>query len=368
MGPLSHRARRRLPPEPVVGADAPRSEGARRVTLADVADLVGVSKSTASRALAGDSRISEPTRKAVEAAAAKLGFVPDASARSLRVRATRTLGMLLGDLGDPYQGQVAAAFEAQARLRGYTVLFLAGHYQRDLEKQAIGTFAERRVDGLALLSSAVDPVEVRTRWRQEHVVDVQPDAGAQLRGGGGLRGDPRPGVIRTDDVAGMSAVINHLADGGCQSVAYLGVTGRTAGILRRETARRVLKARTGADLRTVEVGADAGEEPPLVAEAIGPDLPDAIICYDDTLALVLLDGLRSRGVRVPQDVAVVGFDGIPFAAWSNPRLTTVLTPMAEIGRRAADTLVAAIETGVMADAQVLPVEVAIRASSSGDAA
>jgi LacI family transcriptional regulator len=347
-----------------VGSDETPPEGARRVTLADVAELVGVSKSTASRALAGDARISEPTRTAVEAAAITLGFVPDASARSLRVRSTRTLGMLLGDLGDPYQGQVAAAFEAQARLRGYTVLFLAGHYERDLEKQAIATFAERRVDGLALLSSTVDPIEVKTRWRQEHVVDVQPDAGAPLRGGGGLRGDPRPGVIRTDDVTGITALVNHLVDGGCRSVAYLGVTGRTAGILRRETARRVLRARTGAVLRTVEVGAEAGEDPTLVAEAIGPDLPDAILCYDDTLALVALDGLRSRGVRVPEDVFVVGFDGIPFAAWSSPRLTTVLTPMTQIGRLAADTLVLAIEIGVMADAQVLPVELAVRASST----
>ena len=345
-------------------ADHPAPGRPRRVTLADVAELVGVSKSTASRALAGDTRISEPTRDAVAEASAKLGFVPDASARSLRVRSTKTLGMLLGDLADPYQGLVAAAFEAQARLRGYTVLFLAGHFRRELEKVAIGTFVERRVDGLALLSSAVDPVEVRTRWHQDRVVDVQPDAGAPLRGGGGLRGDPRPGVIRTDDVAGMTAVINHLADGGCRSVTYLGVTGRSAGTLRRETARRVLRARTGAVLRTVEVGAEAGEDPTLVAEAIGPDLPDAIVCYDDTLALVALDGLRSRGVRVPEDVAVVGFDGIPFSAWSNPRLTTVLTPMGQIGRLAADTLVLAIEIGEMADAQILPVELAVRASSS----
>jgi LacI family transcriptional regulator len=346
----------------MTGSDRPR-----RVTLADVAAQVGVSKSTASRALSGDPRISEPTRNAVLAAAESLGFVPDASARSLRVRSTRTLGMLLAELSDPYQGQVAAAFEAQARSHGYTVLFLAGHYRRDRERLAIGIFVERRVDGIALVSSVTDPVEIQARWGQDRIVDVQPDAGAPMRGGAGLRGDPRPGVIRTDDVAGITACVNHLVDRGCRSVTYLGVTGRAGGRLRRDAARRVLMDRAGTALHVVEVGADAVGNPALVADALGVDLPEAILCYDDSLALVLLHGLRARGVRVPRDVAVVGFDGIPFSALSNPRLTTVLTPMSEIGRLAADTLVQAIETGSMAEARVLPVELAIRDSSDPSA-
>jgi LacI family transcriptional regulator len=342
-----------------VGPDRPE-----RVTLADVAETVGVSKSTASRALSGDPRISEPTRRAVVAAAESLGFVPDASARSLRVRTTRTLGMLLAELSDPYQGQVAAAFEAQARSHGYTVLFLAGHYRRELEMLAIGIFVERRVDGFALVSSVTDPVEVKARWRQDRIIDVQPDAGAPMRDGTGFRGDPRPGVVRTDDAAGIAACIDHLLDQGRRSIAYLGVAGRSSGSLRRDTARRVLMERVGTELQVIDLDEDAQEDPALVAGVLGDEIPDAILCYDDSLALVLLDGLRDRGIGVPDDVAVVGFDGIPFSALSNPRLTTVMTPMSQVGRLAAEALVQAIETGSLAAATVLPVELAIRDSSS----
>jgi LacI family transcriptional regulator len=357
------RAAGRDDPAGAMTDEPPEAGIPRRVRLADVAEAVRVSKSTASRALSGDPRISEPTRRAVVAAAEALGFVPDASARSLRIRTTRTLGMLLAELSDPYQGIVAAGFEAEARSSGYTVLFLAGHYSHELERAAIGIFVERRVDGIALVSSVTDPIEAQAHWRQDRIVDVQPDAGAPLRGEAGLRGEPRRGLIRTDDAAGIAAAVHHLVDRGRRSIAYLGVPGRSASELRREVARRVLSERTGRELRVTSVTTDACEDPARVAEALGSDLPDAVLCYDDGLALVLLDGLRARGVRVPEDVAVVGFDGIPFGALSNPRLTTVLTPMEEIGRLAADTLVRAIETGSMAEAAILPVRLAVRDSS-----
>ena len=108
---------------------------------------------------------------------------------------------------------------------------------------------------------------------------------------------------------------------------------------------------------------DAWRTPDLVAARVGSSLPDAIICYDDKLALALLDGLRSRGIRVPQQVCVVGFDDIPFAALSSPRLTTVASPTTLMGRLAARTLAAAIGDGRLPPARVLPVELVIREST-----
>lgn len=102
-----------------------------------------------------------------------------------------------------------------------------------------------------------------------------------------------------------------------------------------------------------------------VAGAVIDPLPDAITRYTDDLAPLLLDGLRAGGIRVPVDVALVGSDGIPSAALLNPRLTTVNTPMPEIGRPAARTIVSAIQMGTMATPQVLPVELVVRESSGG---
>jgi LacI family transcriptional regulator len=98
-------------------------------------------------------------------------------------------------------------------------------------------------------------------------------------------------------------------------------------------------------------------------DAILTALPDVLVCFDDKLALSLVDGLRTHGVRVPDDVGVVGFDGIPFAEISNPRLTTVVTPAAEMGRRAAAILIAAVQTGTMPEAETLPVSLVVREST-----
>ena len=119
-----------MPASPGKG-DGPR----RRVLLKDVALRVNVSGSTASRALADDPRIGAATRLAVKAAAAELNYVPNAAARSLRARRTRTLGLLLPDLRDPVHGQVASAFEQEARLQGYGVMVVAG--ERDLGRERL---------------------------------------------------------------------------------------------------------------------------------------------------------------------------------------------------------------------------------------
>jgi len=113
---------------------------------------------------------------------------------------------------------------------------------------------------------------------------------------------------------------------------------------------------------TVTLAEDAWRDPAGIAAAIPTPLPDAIVCYDDKLALALLDGLRTAGVRVPDDVSVTGYDGIPFAALSNPRLTTVATPTVEMGRVAARNLIEGIRAGRLPPGRVLPTELVVRES------
>ena len=331
----------------------------RRTTLADVAARAGVSRATASRALSGDRRISEPTRDTVRDAAEALEYVPNAAARSLRARTTRALGLLLSDLSDPVHGQVAGGFELAAAQAGYTVVMVAGSGVAEHERRALTLFVERGLDGFCIASSELDPRVAVGRAGSTPLVIVQPDHPSVLAAPGRLP----PGTIRTDDASGIEQAVHHLLECGYRDIAYLGAGTRATNVLRGRTAERVLREESDRPMRVLGVDADAWVDPAALADALGPEIPEAVVCYDDKLALALLDGLRSRALDVPGDVAVVGYDGIPFAAISNPRLTTVATPASEMGRLAAEALLGALGSGRMPDPVVLPVELVVRESS-----
>ena len=190
----------------------PMSESAadRRTTLADVAARAGVSRATASRALADDSRISETTRAAVRDAADALAYVPNQTARNLRARRTRSLGLLLSDLADPDHGQVGAGFELAAAAAGYTVLVVAARKQAADEHRALKVLHERGTDGICIASSSLDPAAAREAVKPTPLVIVQPDHAALVSE---LHNLPA-GTLRTYDVSCVGQAVRHLLIGG----------------------------------------------------------------------------------------------------------------------------------------------------------
>jgi len=339
--------------------------GRRRVLLKDVARQANVSGSTASRALADDQRISLATRQMVKAVATELRYVPNAAARSLRARRTRTLGLLIPDLRDPVHGQVASALEQEAREEGYAVIVVAGENDLALERLALRIFAEHGTDGVAINSSVLSARETHERVDPDRLVLVQPDHRSMLRRVGPLA----PGVIQTDDAGGARMAVDHLVEIGYRRIAYVGGGARASNAVREDAAAAALRKHgVGSSLRTFAATADAWRAPQALAATIAADLPDALICYDDKLALALMDALRDLDVGVPDDVGIVGFDGIPFAGLSNPRLTTLAMPSAEIGRLAAASLIRAVHHGVMPDAVLLPLQLVVRESTRTGAA
>ena len=336
--------------------DGPR----RRILLKDVAQRANVSGSTASRALADDKRISAATRQLVKAAAAELHYVPDATARSLRVRRTRTLGLLLPDLRDPVHGQVASAFEQEARQQGYVVMVVAGERDLARERLALRAFAEHGTDGVAVVSGVLPPNELRERVDPDRLVLVWPDHRSLPR----REGPTVPGVIQTDDASGVRAAVDHLVDSGCRRIAYAESGRRASNTIRAETVAATLRDRgIRAPMRRFPAPVDAWRAPAALAAEIAVDLPEALVCYDDQLALGLMDAFRGLGIRIPDDLGIVGFDGIPFAGISNPRLTTVVVPSAEMGRVAAASAIQAVLDGRLPDGVLLPVEMVVREST-----
>ena len=332
----------------------------RRVLLEDVAQRAGVSRATASRALADNRRISAATRALVKNAAIELRYVPNAAGRSLRARRTQTLGAVIVDFSDPYHGLVAAGFEMEAGEAGYTVIFVAGLNDPVRERRGLRILVEHGTEGIALVSGVLHPSEASTLARANRLVLVQPDHRTLIRG----RGELPPGVILTDDVSGMEAVVDHLVAGGYRDIGYVGAGAMWSNAVRRDTAvRRLRQHGVHRSLRRFQAGEGGYQASAAIAAAVALDLPEALICYDDKLALALLDGLRDHGIRVPEDVALVGFDDIPSAKLSNPRLTTIAVPTHEMGRLAARALIGAIQAGELPPAVVLPVELAVRAST-----
>ncbi|MET1231797.1 MAG: LacI family DNA-binding transcriptional regulator [Candidatus Limnocylindrales bacterium] len=324
------------------------------MVLADVARDAGTSESTASRALKDDPRIGETTRAAVRASAATLGYVPNAAARSLRARRTHILGLLLDDLADPVHGQMASGFEEAAAGQGYAVFMMTGLHDLAREQRALRAFIEHRADGIVLASCVTDPAEVYARMPRSRVVFVQPDYPGLADGEGLERGE-----LRSDDAAGVTAMIRHLVDRDYRRIAYVGAGGGASDLLRRSTAAATLDELVGEPLHTYDAGLAGWRDPSGVADAIAGDRPDAVMCYDDKLALALMDTLRLTTVDVPADLAVVGFDGIAQSSRSRPRLTTVAVPSAELGRRAVGMLVAALRDGSASPSEVMPVRLVI---------
>jgi DNA-binding LacI/PurR family transcriptional regulator len=335
---------------------------ARRVTLHDVAEDARVSASTVSRALNGDPRIGSETRARVEYAAAQLGYVPNQAARSLVLRATRTLGLLVPEVTDPIHGQAVAGFEDEAALRGYTVIIANGFDQPERESRALQVFARHQADGIAVLGGVLDQRQVLASVRPSRVVFVDGENPMLAS----ATQDLPLGCIRADDGAGVAALVQHLIEGGRRRFAYVAGPPVASSIVRRTA---IVRALTRAGLYPQHLGYYHGThiDPASAAEfaaGVADDRPDALLCYDDKLALVVMDALRTHGLRVPDDVAVTGFDDIPFAALSNPRLTTIAQPAAEMGRRAVGMLLGAIESGVMQPSMRLPVQLMVRESST----
>jgi LacI family transcriptional regulator len=264
-------------------------------------------------------------------------------------------------VADPVHAQIAMAVEQAASSEGYTVLFANGDSDPVQERQALTVFTAQRTDGIVLVSSMLSPQEANWLVSPIPVVYVTGENVSLA----GYKSELPAGSIRSDEVSGIEAIVEHLRALGHQRVGYVNGPDLASNATRRDAALRSLSG----------VGITCALYPYLGGvESLGAlnstvstvvtDRPDALICYDDVEALGVMDALRDRGLRVPDDIAIVGFDDIPFAGISNPRLTTVAQPSEEVGRRAFGMLLAALKNGELPPSIVLPVTLVVRESTT----
>jgi LacI family transcriptional regulator len=310
---------------------APRPAGVRPVTIRDVAREAGVSVASASRSLNGLDNVATATRERVLGAASKLRYVPHTAARALSIRRTDTIGVMLPDLHGEFFSEIIRGADLAARARGLHLLVSTSHGD-SMEAAGAMRAMRGRVDGLLLMSPFVD--------EQVLADNLAEDLPTVLIN---TRVDGRPyASFCVDNHGGAVSVVRHLAARG--AVAH--IAGPPDNFDSQERLRGYRDAIGGAQGLVLQ--GDFSEESGWRAGlrlADMPDPPAAVFAANDTMAIGCLLALQEKGVRVPAEMAVAGFDDIPVARLIRPSLTTVRINIADLSRRALERLAGAIAGG-----------------------
>jgi LacI family transcriptional regulator len=302
------------------------------VFMKDVAERAAVSLTTASLVLSGKKgiSISAETRRRVIEAAHELNYHPNENARRLAQRTSNTFGLIVSEIANPFFPEIIQSFESAARARGFDLLLCNTEYDWDRSAAAVRKMIDNKVRGVAVVTSKFERSLIRELVTQRIPVVV-------LHSGLIERGT---GSVVIDYAQGLDQAIEHLRGLGHRTFAAItGPHSVPSAVRYQETLVRLLAAR-GLHLQTVlecnyrlEGGMEAIRS--LVKQGV---LPTAILCGNDLIALGAISVLEQLGVRVPEDVSVVGFDDIVFARLATPPLTTVTVPRETLGRTAFEAL------------------------------
>ena len=330
----------------------------RKLSIKDIAAAAGVSHSTVSRALRGSPLLKPETVARIRQIAEEKGYTASAVARSLVTRRTQTIGVVVTTIADPFVAEVVGGIEEAANDRGYSVFLANSNAQPEREMKVVQSFAERRVDGIIVTSSRVGALY--TPMLSNMKVPIV------------LINNQHPGeFVHSVMIANLEAsrqAVQHLIGLGHRRIAYLGDRfGYQSDTERFAGYREALDC------------AGLPFQPELVAHGDGrpegglaamqkllalAERPTAVFCYNDMSALGALRAIREAGWRVPQDISLVGFDDLFVAQFTDPPLTTVRQPKAQMGRLALETLLELIEGAQAAQLLRVPGELILRQSTA----
>lgn len=296
--------------------------------------MAGVSHSTVSRALRESPLIRPETVARIQRIARETGYSASAVARSLATSKTEAIGVVVTSIADPFNGEVVAGVEEVANEHGHTVILANSQGDPGRELAVVQSFQARRLDGILVASSRIGAIHTRLLAELQVPIVL-------------LNNQHASGFahsVRVDNVNGAYQAARHLVQLGHKRIAYLGDTFGLESDAERHAGYRQALVESG--LRAVPQLAVRGDGKPEGAREACRRLfslarrPTAILCYNDMSALGVLHEAAQRGIPVPAELSVTGFDDIFFAEYLNPPLTTVRQPKRELGRRAAQMLFA----------------------------
>jgi LacI family transcriptional regulator len=328
------------------------------VTVYDVASAAGVSIASVSRALNGQPGVGRATVEKIQRVATELGWSPNDIARSLTEKTTRTIALVVPDITNPFFPELVKGVQTAADERQYTLLLANSGEETEKFLRDLEVLRRKQVDGVILISDHRDQTRVAEICAGIPVVALDRDLG-----------DPQASVVGVDHEQGAQTAVEHLIALGHRRIAHI------AGPSDIEVS-----ARRRAGWERALAGAGLAADPDLVVEGTfleqggfeaGVRLLErldeftAVFAANDLTAVGFLAACASKGVQVPGDVSVVGFDGIHLTRYTTPTLTTVAQPIFELGQRAGELLLEAIASDdPVKVSEILPTQLLVGASSA----
>lgn len=321
------------------------------VSIKDIARAAGVSPSTVSRALNDHPRISDETKERIRRLSEEMGYTPSLLARGLVTQDTATIGVVITSASDPFLAHLVTSIEEVAQEQGYTVLLSSSYLDPDRELEMVSSFHGRRSRGIIVIGSQIDAgyLQLRNRFPLPIVL-------TNCR--------TYPYSVSTDNLTGARRAVEHLVQLGHRRVAY---------VANRRSHRSNLDRMTG--YQQVLAANEIAVEEDQIIEGDGTlqggfqaarnltaqnQLPTALFCFNDMTAIGALNAFRQAGIRVTEDISVVGFDDVEFATHCYPPLTTVRQPTDRMGQRLMHMLLALIQGQEDVGPETLPAELVIR--------
>ncbi|MBM7646639.1 LacI family transcriptional regulator [Scopulibacillus daqui] len=324
-------------------------------TIRDVAKEAGVSVATVSRVINSNGYVNEETKKKVEKAIQLLNYKPNAVARSLFKKQSMTIGLIIPDITNPFFPQLARAVEDVTNEKGYTIILGNSDESSEKEQEYLDIFEQKYVDGIILATNTLTVEQIASLGKPVVAVDRPIDSGV-------------PTVV-AEHRRGAQAAVRHLLDTGCQTIAHIrGPEHVVSADERCKGYLDIVKDKPWFSDQLVINGHYAINDAYKAASELIKDRPDVdgIFAGNDLMAIGALKAARELGKKVPEELAIIGFDGIDMCETTFPELSTMVQPIYELGATAANMLIELIENRrVNQQYYEYPVQLKVRNSSRG---
>ncbi len=336
----------------------------RPVSIQDIARAAGVSHATVSRALRDSPLISAEVRQTLQRLAIEMGYTPNAVAQSLKGRRSNTIGLVVTSISDPFYGRVARGVDEIARQAGVDVFLGVSYNTAEQELAVIESFHRRRVDGVITASSRLTDAHVgQLRRIAAPVVLINRQSEGDL---------DEFRSVEVDNYAGARQAVAHLLGLGHTAIAYLAATNRPRSNRQRGQGYRDALQAAGIAPQDGWVQAapperrssadDVADGRSLMLAALQAGVT-AAFCFNDMIAVGALLACRQRGISVPAQVSIVGFDDVELAQYVTPPLTTIHQPKLRLGQLAMELLLRLMDDQPAED-RCAPVDLVVRGSTA----
>jgi DNA-binding LacI/PurR family transcriptional regulator len=343
----------------------------KSITLSDVAKTAGVTSMTVSRVVNQTGYVSEETREKVLRVVKELNYRRNGLARSLKRQRTDTIGLVLGDIANPFATELARAVRDVAIQRGYNLFICISEHSAKEDVAAFDALADHQVDGIIVATRS-------NRVGDEHLTEMI-ERGISVVCIGRDFHHENADSVTADALRGGSQATQHLIDLGHQKIAFIGATLSNGKNLKRLQGYLKALETTGLAIeeRFITGNIEASEEAPgYSTEKLGyeamkrllvlPNRPTAVFARNDFTAIGAINAIKENGLSIPQDISLVGFDDIPTAIHTSPALTTVRQPTRRQGSLAAEFLLRRIENKatIEREEKILECELIVRDSTA----